>query len=279
MGIQMQKINIRPIFASITLAMFLLSAAFAFAQGEASVFYVKGAPKIMKSGSSEWQDCKLGMRIDSGDHVKTVKEEALEISFLKDRSNMVRIEEDSDVFIKKNEAPYSIELISGAIIALIKKLPAKSSFEIRTPIATCGSMGTGWRTSTDGSKARFEAFERRIYVKGIEQSGNPMEGELIVNSGWASRLNKFERPEKLERLSYDDIDRWNRWKKDMTTRVKNEGGSFLDQSSAQTENRMDRIQEIQSDIKEARDMNRMESQQESRQSGERDTKIYYQGER
>jgi hypothetical protein len=140
-------------------------------------------------------------------------------------------------------------------------------------------MGTGWRTSTDGSKARFEAFERRIYVKGIEQSGNPMEGELIVNSGWASRLNKFERPEKLERLSYDDIDRWNRWKKDMTTRVKNEGGSFLDQSSAQTENRMDRIQEIQSDIKEARDMNRMESQQESRQSNEPNTGKYYQRER
>ena len=236
-----------------------------FAQGQASVIYIEGAPKIIKAGKTEREECKLDMPIDDGDHIITLKDEAVEISFLSDKSNVVRIEEDSDLFIKKKEAPYSLELITGSVMALIKKLPAKSSFKIATPTGVCGARGTGWRSSTAKERSRFEAFEHSIYVAGIGQSGNPLEGELIVKSGWGSALEKYGKPGKLYKLSYDDIERWNRWRKDLFERITKIKRSM--NRAGNTQGTIGQLQSIKSDIQESKGANRLENQQDKGDSG------------
>lgn len=242
----------------LALALFLFVGPVFAQDAKASIFSLEGNPKIMKSGNTQWQECEIDMPIDTGDHIKTLKEEWVEISFLNDRTNMVKVEGDSDIVIKKNEAPYSLDLISGSVMALIRKLPKNSTFEVTTPVGLCGARGTGWRSSTDNTRSRFAAFEHRIYVRGIDTSGKPMKGELIVKKGWANILNKFEKPEKLDRLLSGDIKRWNIWKKSLTDRIRNSDRS-LDKAD-RTEDRIGKLQSMKSDIREASDINRVESQ-------------------
>ena len=128
----------------VAVTLFFLCVASGFAENQAKIFYVKGKPNIMKEGLPNWKACKTGMQIDNGDRIKTEKGEAVEISFLEDKSNIVRIEENTDAYIRKCVAPYRIELLNGAAMALIKKLPKGSTFEIATPVGLSGARGTGW---------------------------------------------------------------------------------------------------------------------------------------
>lgn len=197
---------------------FFAISAMAQSQDAVKVILVKGSPKIIKAGTSEWADCKVDMPIDSGDRIKTSGGEAVEISFKRDNSNVIKIDENSDMLVKKNQAPYSIELLNGEVMSLIRKLPKNSTFEVRTPAGVSGARGTGWRSHTDGARSTFAAFERSIYTKGIDASGKDMEGELIVRSGWRTTLERFEKPERLEKLSAKDFERWNGWKEGVEKR-------------------------------------------------------------
>lgn len=242
----------------------VLSGSQALCQSQASVIFVKGDPKIMKDAKSEWEACAAGIAIDNGDRVKTVKDQMVEISFLNDKSNIVRIEGDSDVFIRKSEAPYYIELLNGSAMAMITKLPKKSTFEIATPVGLSGARGTGWRASTDGRASIFQAFEHFIYVNGYDQAGKP-KGSLLIRSGWQTLLNRFETPQRLEKLSSGDMARWNDWRRDLGSRV-NEISQRLERAGA-LEGRLGELQSKKLDVKESRDNSRVEGRQETSRSG------------
>src|SRR3989338_4784453 len=84
----------------------LISAAdIAESQVAVKVVFVKGSPKIMKADTGEWAPCSLDMVIDNGDRIKTVKDEVLELSFAQDNSNILRVNEGSDVIVKKGDEP------------------------------------------------------------------------------------------------------------------------------------------------------------------------------
>ena len=182
------------------------------------VIFMKGSPKIMKANANEWTACSLDLVIDNGDRIKTLKGEALELSFAKDNSNIVRVNEEADVIVRKGEAPYSVELLNGEVMTLLRKLPERSTFEVRTPAGLSGARGTGWRSAATGERATFDAFERSIYAKGIDQLGNEL-GEIIVDAGWRTTLDRFEMPERLEKLSDADFERWNGWKEELSKRL------------------------------------------------------------
>ena len=236
------------------------------AQSEVKVIFMKGSPKMMKMGGSGWEDCKLDMAIDNGDRIKTLKEESLELSFVKGDSNIVRVEENSDVVIKKTTSPYSIELLDGVAMSLIKNLPKGSMFEVRTPAGIGGARGTGWESSTDGSRSTFNTFENTIYVKGIDQSGSEMEGELEVKSGFKTTVDKFEKPQALEKLSDKDIERWNSWKEDLGNRLERSHKISLDRAGAK-ESHIEKIESKKEDIREARDTDRIERRESTGGSG------------
>ena len=205
------------ILLSVAAVSFFLFIEPAHSQDSARVVFAKGAPKIMKAGTLEWSDCKPETAIDNGDRIRTLADEAVEIFFLQNNRNIIRVDESSDIVIKNGSPPYFIELSSGSLLSLVRKLPADSKFEVRTPVATCGVRGTGWRSRTDGTRATFETFEKTVYIKGIDESGKEMEGELLVESGWKVDIEKFERPSRIEKLLNNDFERWGEWKKEKAT--------------------------------------------------------------
>lgn len=193
------------------------------AESIVKVIAVKGSPKITKVNTTSQVDCKTGLAIDDGDRIVTAGGDAVEIAFTDDLSNVIKISENSDVYIRKGQEPYKIELLNGEIMALVKKLSPDSSFEIKTPAGLSGARGTGWGSGTNGRNATFSAFENSIYTRGIDPNGNPMEGELIVGEGFKALMNRFEKPGKLEALTGGDRDRWNKWKEDFAGRNKGAG--------------------------------------------------------
>ncbi len=232
-------------------------------KGEVKIILVKGEPKIMKQGSSGWNICKINIAVDNGDRIKTLKNEAVEISFSNKSARVVKIEESSDVFIRKCDSPYSIELLSGAAMAYLEKLPKGSTFEIRTPTGVSGARGTGWSVTAGELKAIFKSFENFIYVKGIDASGNEIEGELVVKEGWQSIVDKFQKPGALEELAAGDFDKWNEWKKDLMDRLEGLKEKGFDEAGRM----QDKIQELEdkknTDVRDTRDSDTINKRQDS----------------
>lgn len=206
------------ILAVTLIAFTFLFSTLAAAQDAVKVIFLTGSPKIAKAGSDSFDDCKVGMAVGNGDRAKTGPGDALELAFSADNSKIVRIGENSDVFIRKTQAPYSIELLNGEAMALIRALPSGSTFEVRTPVGLSGARGTGWSSNTDGKKSVFGSHENSIYVKGIDNSGKET-GEVMVDSGWKTTVDALGKPGKLEALSQDEIDRWKKWREDLAGRL------------------------------------------------------------
>ena len=187
----------------------------------------------MKKGVDAWTSCSINLALGTGDRIKTLAGEDVQISFSKD-ANFVKINENSDVVLLINQDGGSIDLLNGEALALINKLPQGSTFEMKTPSGVSGARGTGWGAKTDGLRSTFNSFERSIYVKGIDKAGNVMKDELVVREGLRTMVDKFERPERLEKLSSRDMERWSGWKdslKEQPNRQR-EGGSKAQTSQA-----------------------------------------------
>ncbi len=258
----------------------LLAAPLLYAaENGAVIMSVAGDPKIMKKGAGTWVSCGADMAIETGDRVKTQAGEDIQIAFAQN-SNFVKINENSDVMLLISKDGGSIDLMNGEALALIEKMPAGSTFEIKTPSGVSGARGTGWGARTDGARSTFNSFERSIYVKGIDRSGNAMKDELEVREGFGTLLNKFDRPERLEKLSAREIERWNGWRdalRERATRDRESGakgpGSQGKESEKdkfeKVENSRDRMMERREsqkqDTMQNRDTQRMEQRMERRE--------------
>lgn len=257
------------------IALFICSCA--FAQYSPEVIKVTGDPKIMKQGSDKWASCKLNMAVGNGDKIRTAKADSVEIGFVEDRKNLVKVGADSDVVVLSGRNPYLVELVSGEAMALLMSLPEDSTFEVRTPTGVSGARGTGWRSLTDGKKSTFEAYDNTIYVKGVNPDGSVMEEETLVDMGYKTVVDRFEKPGLVERLTDREMQRWNEWRDDVKNREarQNEvsdqgdrlGGSTqagrdrLDRISREETNDVESLENRKQDISESRDAERIAERQ------------------
>lgn len=244
-------------------------AASGFAETGSVIISVKGEPKIMKNGSDSWTACRADMGVDTGDRIKTLPGEEVQVSFA-DRANFIKINEDSDVILLIARDSGSVELLSGEALALIKTLREGSTFEVKTPSGVSGARGTGWGARTDGTRSRFSSYENSIYVRGIDPSGNVMAGELLVDEGMGTVLDKFEKPEKLERLTGADMDRWREWRdslRDQPSRDRdNSLRDRLDNIGDSENFGIDQLEARKQDVSEVRDIQRIEDRTPARES-------------
>lgn len=252
---------------SVTVILLLvLITALAIAQDGFMISGVNGQPKINRANTSEWVVCKEGMEVGQGDRIRTMVGETMEISFGAKGINRILIDESSDVFLKKSDSPYTLELLNGRTMAMLKKLPPKSAFEVRTPAGLCGARGTGILSETDGKRSVFGSFENSVYAKGIDASGNAMGGEFLIGSGFKTSVNMFEMPSGLEPLSEEDLARWNEWKNDVDVRSGGGpgGGAFGrgDAVSGAMDAQSDRI----ADNSDTRDVERLDERLSGKES-------------
>ncbi len=181
---------------------FVPSVQFSAYAGEEAVRVLsfQGEVKIFSPGSDKDTGCAVDKEIKAGDRIKTGEASHVEIAFDKQKMNIIRIEENSDVVVvlKGNE---KIELANGMVYARLAKLPKGETFQVRTPCVVCGVRGTGWLTKTDQEETTVSTFENKVFVNGLKENGEPMEKTFWINEGYERRIKKFENPEKISRIS------------------------------------------------------------------------------
>jgi hypothetical protein len=138
------------------LALFLHQATTAKSIGTFS--FILGGPQdvqVKAKGVSIWSPAKLGLAVNSGDAVKTLKESRCEVKLLD--ASVIRIGEMTqfeftEAAISAEQRKVKAELKTGQVyVNLNTKTSSKSSFQIKAPTAVCAVRGTIYRVDGDST--------------------------------------------------------------------------------------------------------------------------------
>jgi len=170
-----------------------------------SIISYYGRVEITRAGMTDTVPPESGMALNPGDAVRTGKDSYLELSFGELHTRTVRIEERSHVVLLAGEND-EVELIDGGVFTVIDKLGKGKTFQVKTPCAVCGARGTAWQTSTDGKTALVSVAQDRVFVKGVNKDGSYMKDVFWVDEGFESKIRKFEKPGKINRITGEKRD-------------------------------------------------------------------------
>jgi hypothetical protein len=164
------------------------TVAFASAQaaqvGKAVVRVIKGAAECSEGGA--WSALKVGQEIRPGTVVRTANDSYVDL-FLDQNGPMVRLTENTVLGIDKlNFEPTGADTVietqldvkSGRIVGIVKKLAATSKYEVKTPSGVAGIRGTDYSIGADGS---VYVVSGSVVVVSVKSDGTVV--TQVVNAG------------------------------------------------------------------------------------------------
>ena len=153
------------------------------------------------------------MVLNSRDRIETSEGSFVEVAYDDKMTNVVRIGPGSRVVLESSVIRKNTELFmdKGSVMVKLNNMSEKSTFKIRTPVAICGVRGTGFGVALNGDSVTITEYESAVYVKGINRNHEEMPGELVLEEGWKVRVDKFEVPSKVERLTDGEYREWKDW--------------------------------------------------------------------
>jgi len=199
---------------------FALGFTGALAESRVKVIGTSGDAEFQKSGEREWKKVSKKIYLHSGDSVKTYEDSSVDLAFDTMKERIVGIASNSHVVIKLvgNE---KIKLLDGEVYALIKKLPAGSSFEIRTPTAVCGARGTGWGAKGNKNSSTISSYEDSSYVSGLKKDGSKTK-ETTVPEKYETTVGRFMKLSPFRKISDEKYGKWDTWR-DLVTKHTTQG--------------------------------------------------------
>lgn len=195
---------------SLVLAFVLMMPAIATAKdtdAAGKVTAVQGKSEVKKSGGAKKFNAFKGMAIGKGDTVLTGKDGKLTMSLGTDKEAVIGANTTLTVseLVKSASAmggKTSISLSKGSVLIKIKqKLDGDSRFQIETPTAIMGVMGTEFAVSVEEDETYVGVFEGKVETRSGEDRSQTdyvlPNGQLKVNAeGEATpeELNAVELP-------------------------------------------------------------------------------------
>ena len=173
---------------------------------EAKVILVKGDVNIQKAGRTDWVKAKEGMTLTDGDAAKTAKGSVIEITFDRDKKNIIRLDENSTAILR-GKMLRQVELPRGKIRFVVKSLKKDSSFEIKTPTVVAGARGSGGDVIASDKADTVKAFEDELFVQSFDEQGNMIQ-EISLKEGWEVNVERFEAPGELIEITDMDKGDW-----------------------------------------------------------------------
>ncbi len=167
---------------------------------------LSGSVEVLLAGGEEYHDAAEDMFLEAGDTVKTGDDSYVEVAFDEEGENVVRVDENTRAAFLLEERQ-KIELLQGEIFSTIGNLPENETFEIRTPSAVAGIRGTDWVTRVDEEGTDIETLDGSLYVRGFDREGNLMAEETIIQPGYKTRVNRYQRPSAPIRLGRSQRER------------------------------------------------------------------------
>ena len=153
------------------------------------------------------------MVLNSRDRIETSEGSFVEVAYDDKMANVVRIGPGSRVVLESSVIAKNTELFMdrGSVMVKLNNMEKRSTFKVCTPVAICGVRGTGFGVALNAGSATITEYESAVYVKGITRNHEEMPGELVLEEGWKVRVDKFESPSKVERLTDSEYKEWKDW--------------------------------------------------------------------
>jgi hypothetical protein len=169
-----ERSSLTKIIASVATLVALLAVASAQAVevGKAVVRSVKGQAQYAEGGGA-WMALKVGQTLQPGTQVKTGNDSAVDL-FMDQNGPMVRLLENTTLGIDKlcftptgadTVVETQLDLKSGRIVGIVKKLAATSKYEVKTPNGVAGIRGTEYSISASGDVQVVSGSIVVVYVK------------------------------------------------------------------------------------------------------------------
>jgi len=162
----------------------------------------KGSAKIRTANPDKWLEAQRGMRLNSGDIVKTGSDALVAIMFTDDKS-LLKIRENSTVAIKgkreKSSISKRLKFALGQIWVKVQK--QQSDFLVETPSGTAVVKGTEFYQVVDQ-----DGNTTVIGLEGLIQLKNKL-GEILVRAGETGLASKLTAPTS-QKTDGADVPNW-----------------------------------------------------------------------
>ncbi len=149
----------------------LVCSAQAVEIGKAVVRKVNGNAQFAEGGN--WLPLKAGQELKAGSVIRTANDSQVDL-FMDENGPVVRLLENTTLGIDKlNYEPTGVDTIvetqldlkSGKIVGIVKKLAATSKYEIKTPNGVAGIRGTEYVVAATGEVYILSGSAVVVYVK------------------------------------------------------------------------------------------------------------------
>jgi len=192
---------------SLLLGVFLSIPAFGAEERDdfsATLNDFRGEVSLQKPGEEIWLPLEKDMPLEESDRIKTGADSFAEI--LIDDGSLVRVEENSEIVLSELSANYKTKRIEATIFLRFGRLLSniaqfvdkRSRFSVRTPTTVAGVRGTEFIVeTTDAQETEVGVFEGKVFVGGIDEQGNLIEGtEVAVTQGNQTIVLLNKRPRR-----------------------------------------------------------------------------------
>lgn len=178
---------------AIMICLVLVSCFTSFAEETLTVSSCAGDVKVLYPGEEKPISLKPGMTIKAGSKIITGEESFAQLSFSKEKENLIKVDAETEVVIKLDGAD-KVELIDGSIFTMLENIKKGQAFRVRTPDAACGARGTGWKTEASGGLTIVSVFDGVVQVRGINEDGTVREDEYQINTGYQRKIVRYSPP-------------------------------------------------------------------------------------
>ena len=171
--------------------------------GPASALNVRridGRTEIKRSGRTEWRPVDDSTSVREGDTLRTGPKGKAELRMSEGHRLSVREKTTVTVVSGGKGLQYQFRVISGRVRAFVRKLAAKSRFEIRTPLAVAAVRGTEFEMEVlDRGTSRLSVIEGVVSFKDLDGLFN----EVSVVKGQSVTIEPNQAPKPPEPVPQD----------------------------------------------------------------------------
>jgi hypothetical protein len=180
-------------------------------------FYVSGNVLLKRHGEVGWSGLERDASLEDGDIITTSENSSVEIKFGKDMKNIISAREDTTIKLDAitEGGDKKITLENGKFFADLEALDSGSRFEVRTPTAVCGVLGTGFEAVVNQGSTFVKVYDGLVHVKSAGMRGL-ISKPVIVRQGSQTVIRKHGAPEQPVPLAEKDMQKWHNWKGDIT---------------------------------------------------------------
>ncbi|MDZ7264871.1 MAG: FecR family protein [candidate division KSB1 bacterium] len=149
-----------------------------------------GTVKVKKESAGNWRVAEKGLRLNSGDLIKTAENSLAAIIFTDDKS-LLKVRDNSMLAIrgKRTEASVSKRLVCSLGQFWLKVSQQKSKLVVETPTGVAAVKGTEFYGVVDS-----EGNTTIVVIEGMVQLINKL-GEALVKAGQSGKLTKNGAPQ------------------------------------------------------------------------------------